>query len=301
MTIKVIHDTDIGSDIDDAVCLAYLLAQPECELVGVTTVTGEVEKRAMLASALVRASGKDVPVYPGAAAPLLVPQKQPFAPQAEALAGWDHQEQFPAGEAIEFLRYSIRQHPGEIVLLTTGPLTNAALLFKVDPEIPSLLRSLVMMCGVMKDDTLSRRGSLNLEWNAICDPHATAIVYRADVQVHRSVGLQVTQRVKMPADQVREKFRSFRNPPHQLLPVLDFAEIWFRDNPEITFHDPLAGATIFDERICRFSRGQIEVELGQEDALGATLWTPSESAGPHQVAFDVDTVRFFEHFASAFA
>ena len=43
---KIILDTDIGSDIDDAVCLAYLLAQPECELVGITTVSGEPEKRA---------------------------------------------------------------------------------------------------------------------------------------------------------------------------------------------------------------------------------------------------------------
>ena len=50
MSIKVLLDTDIGSDIDDAVCLAYLLAQPECELLGITTVSGEVEKRAQIAS-----------------------------------------------------------------------------------------------------------------------------------------------------------------------------------------------------------------------------------------------------------
>jgi inosine-uridine nucleoside N-ribohydrolase len=49
MTMKIILDTDIGSDIDDAVCLAYLLAQPECELLGITTVTGEAARRAMLA------------------------------------------------------------------------------------------------------------------------------------------------------------------------------------------------------------------------------------------------------------
>ena len=47
---KILLDTDIGSDIDDAVCLAYLLRQPACELVGITTVTGEPVKRAMLAS-----------------------------------------------------------------------------------------------------------------------------------------------------------------------------------------------------------------------------------------------------------
>ena len=58
MPTKVLLDTDIGSDIDDAVCLAYLLAQPECELLGITTVTGEAEKRARMASALCKVAGK---------------------------------------------------------------------------------------------------------------------------------------------------------------------------------------------------------------------------------------------------
>ena len=58
MSIKVLLDTDIGSDIDDALCLAYLLAQPECELLGITTVTGDVEKRAMLASAQCKVVGE---------------------------------------------------------------------------------------------------------------------------------------------------------------------------------------------------------------------------------------------------
>jgi inosine-uridine nucleoside N-ribohydrolase len=67
--MKLLLDTDIGSDIDDAVCLAYLLAQPECELLGITTVSGEPEKRAMLASALCKAAGKEPPILPGAARP----------------------------------------------------------------------------------------------------------------------------------------------------------------------------------------------------------------------------------------
>ena len=46
---KILLDTDIGSDIDDAVCLSYLLRQPRCELVGITTVSGQPDKRAALA------------------------------------------------------------------------------------------------------------------------------------------------------------------------------------------------------------------------------------------------------------
>lgn len=83
--MKLLLDTDIGSDIDDAVCLAYLLAQPECELLGITTVSGEPEKRAMLASTLCKVAGKEPPILPGAAQPLLVQRAQTSASQSAAL------------------------------------------------------------------------------------------------------------------------------------------------------------------------------------------------------------------------
>src|SRR4051812_27509426 len=195
MPVKILYDTDIGSDIDDAVCLAYLLAQPECDLLGVTTVTGDVELRAQMVSVLCKVAGKAVPIYPGAAQPLLVPQRQPHVPQAAALARWAHDREFPRGAAVEFLRQTIHAHPGEITLLATGPLTNIALLFAVDPDIPALLQGLVMMCGVFA--TRWSRYDGHLEWNALLDPHATAIVYRAPVLRHRSIGLDVTKQVKM--------------------------------------------------------------------------------------------------------
>ena len=129
MATKILLDTDIGSDIDDALCLAYLLAQPECELLGITTVTGQADKRAMLASILCKAAGKDIPILPGSEEPILVPQKQNLTPQAVVLKKWSHKKRFPRGEAIEFLRQTIHRHPGEITLLTIGPLTNIGLLF----------------------------------------------------------------------------------------------------------------------------------------------------------------------------
>ena len=86
---KILLDTDIGSDIDDSVCLAYLLMQPRCELLGVTTVSGQPEKRAQMVSAMLRVAGRrDIPVFPGAPAPLLTPVRQPEAPQASRLCDW---------------------------------------------------------------------------------------------------------------------------------------------------------------------------------------------------------------------
>lgn len=287
--VKLILDTDIGSDIDDAVCLAYLLAQPRCELLGITTVTGEAQKRAMLASALCKVAGRRIPIYPGIEVPV-IDQKQPIAPQATALRKWKHDKSFPRHEAVEFLRRTIRKHPGEVTLLTIGPLTNIGALFAIDPEIPSMLKSLVLMCGVFEPE---ENGIAPLEWNAVCDPHAASIVYKARPRIHRSIGLDVTTKVRMPKDEVRKRFQT-----KLLEPVLDFAEVWFKRAEMVTFHDPLAAATIFDNRICRFEKGRVSVELTDEKLLGKTVWSPGE--GYHKVALSVDAGRFFTHYFGVF-
>ena len=291
--MKVILDTDIGSDIDDAVCLAYLLAHPECELLGITTVSGEPEKRAALASAQCRAAGKDIPVYPGSALTLLNGQRQPACPQADALSRWPHQAEFPRGAAIDFLRRTIRANPGEITLLAIGPMTNIALLMRTDPEIALLLKSLVLMCGVF---TNRRPGAGPLEWNALVDPHATGIVYETPVAQHRSIGLDVTTQVTLPADEVRRRFSA-----PLLRPVLDFAEVWFQrqHRPIITFHDPLAAATIFNDQICTFERGRVEVELCSRHLAGHTFFKADPTAG-HEVALGVNPEAFFEEYFSVF-
>ena len=64
--IKILLDTDIGQDIDDALTLSYLLCNPRCELMGITTVSGVVDERAQMASAICRSVGRDdIPIYPG--------------------------------------------------------------------------------------------------------------------------------------------------------------------------------------------------------------------------------------------
>ena len=286
---KILYDTDIGSDIDDAVCLAYLLSQPECELLGITTVSGEPEKRAMIASAICTAAGHDIPILPGTPAPLLIGQKQAAATQAKALGQWKHRTVFPGTGAVPFLRDVIRRNPGEVTLLATGPMTNIALLFAQDPEIPSLLKQLVLMCGVF---TTVTPGVDRTEWNAVCDPHAAAMVYRAPVPVHRSVGLDVTMRVRMPREQVAETFTA-----DLLKPVFDFAGVWFEHADRITFHDPLAAVSIFDEKVCTFQKGNVEVELTGTHTLGMTCWKP-DAGGRHEVALGVDPDEFFRHYFS---
>jgi purine nucleosidase len=288
--IKVLLDTDIGSDIDDAVCLAYLLSHPRCDLLGVTTVTGEADRRAMMVSAMCRQAGRSIPIYPGAEVPLLLPQKQTHAPQARSIGSWDHQTRFPEGEAIEFLRRTIRQNPGEVVLIAIAPLTNLGLLFSVDPGIPRLLRGLVMMCGRFIDPFPQGYGPL--EWNAYIDAHASAIVYRAPVQQHRSVGLDVTSKVVLREHQFRTAFRDLP----VFAPVMDWADVWFGQFPITTFHDPLAAATVFEPSLCTYQQGCVSLELDDPDQFGLTRWVSEEANGVHEVAVTVDADGFFRHF-----
>lgn len=285
---KVLLDTDIGSDIDDAVALAYLLSQPRCELLGITTVTGRPELRAQLASAICRNAGRDdIPIHCGCPTPLLITQQQPEAPQAAALVNWSRRTDFPPNTAVEFLRQTIRAHPGEITLLTIGPLTNIGLLFATDPEIPGLLKQLVLMCGRFFS-------SMGPEWNAMLDPHATAIAYGNGTQArpprHVSYGLDVTLHCTMLASEVRDRFTA-----RVLRPVRDFAEVWFQHAERLCFHDPLAAACIFEPEICTYRQGMVQVSLNQP-TLGWTVFNDRAEPKPHTVAENVRPGAFFDHF-----
>jgi len=290
LTVKILLDTDIGSDIDDAVCLAYLLAQKDCELLGITTVSGEADQRARLASTLCKQAGREIPIYPGKENPLLVSQRQPTAPQAEALEGWDYQHEFPQNSAVEFLSKTIHSYPGEITLLAIGPLTNIAILFALDPEIPFLLKEIYTMCGAFTNDNPEL---VRLEWNAICDPHAAAIVFQERFARHRSIGLDVTEKICMDAAEVKERLKG-----NLLEPVLDFVEYWFQEEDTLTFHDPLAAALLFDDEICDYEKGTVSVDLALGKTLGLTAWEGDPNKGRHEVPFNVNVERFFDHYFS---
>jgi purine nucleosidase len=133
------------------------------------------------------------------------------------------------------------------------------------------------------------------EWNASLDPHAAAIVYRHSPRLHRTVGLDVTTKLSLSVDEFRARFA------HPLLKtVLDFSEPWFRHRDAVIFHDPLAAAVIFDDTVCRFVRGTVDVELASRQAAGATYWTVDPAAGRHEIAVSVDRDRFFRAYFSAF-
>lgn len=291
--IPILFDTDIGSDIDDAVALAYLLREPRCELVGVSTVSGEPLARAELADAVCQAAGRmDVPVHSGADLPLLGPQLQPHVPQRSALERFPHRTDFQPGSAVPFMREVIRARPGEVTLLAVGPLTNVSALFTMDTEIPRLLKRLVWMGGIY---TTRISGASRAEWNARCDPHAAQKVLQSPVPEVTLFGLDVTLRCVLDAGECRQRLRG-----GPLDVVAAMAEVWFGQRDHITFHDPLAAVAIFHPELCGYARGTAEVELHSPRIPGMTHWT-EDAAGPHQMAATVEAGAFFQQYFSVFA
>ena len=288
-SIPVLLDTDIGSDVDDALALLYLLCQPRCALLGVTTVMGEPEKRAALADALCRAAGQsDVPVHVGAPASLQVGSRQPQAPQASVLHGaWPHRIFRPEDTAAGFLRETIRAHPHEVTLVAIGPLTNIARLFMLDPETAPLLRHLILMGG--------RYGGAEgggPEGNILGDPHAASLVFQSPVPHLTAVGIDVTSPCYRHAADCRRRFSALGG-PFELVNAMA-AESYDRYGG-ITFHDPLAAAFAFEPSLCRVTPGRVQVDLGNTETQGTTRWVDHD-AGPVWLARESDPAAFFRHF-----
>lgn len=287
--VSILLDTDIGSNIDDAVALAYLLKHPRCELLGVTTVSGEPVVRARLVSAVCTAFGRpEVPVHCGAVAPLLIDQQQLTVSQSKVLEHWPHRSDFDENTAVDFLRRTIRERPGQITLLSIGPLTNIALLYALDPEIPILLKRHVMMAGLY----FGRQPGYGLrEWNALVDPHATAIVFAKGPADMRCVGLDVTVPCRIPTEGFRDHCRD-----GSLRIIHDMAETWLAGRSEVIFHDPLAAACVFRPDLLRWTQGHVEVELQSESLQGMTAFSKNIHRKIHQVAAEVDAPAFFKHY-----
>lgn len=285
---KVILDTDIGTDIDDSWCLTYLLAHPECELLGVTTVSGQADERAQMADAICKHMGKNIPVHAGIELPLFTPQRQPFAKQYEAIDKWQHQEHF-TNDAVEFLRKTIHENPGEITLLCIGPLTNIGALIATDREIPSLLKGIVLMGGRFFHDIPYLPSA---EWNIYCDPYAAKLVYDAPFKSAISIGLDVTRQVAMSKQDIKEKMTA-----DCIRPALDFAHVWFEEGnkTQSLFHDPLAGAIIFDKDICTYEKGVVDVELKSDRVIGTTHFT-HDANGTWEVGKTVSAEKFFNNY-----
>jgi purine nucleosidase len=291
---KILFDTDIGSDIDDALALAYLLNNPKCDLLGITTVSGEPVERAMIADSICEIYSQNIPIYPGISDPIKGTQIQPTAQHKEVIKKYKHKTSFPLNQSVLFLQKTIREYPHEVVLLATGPLTNIATLFEIDPEIPSLLANFVTMTGVYRDKFTSCEKWTFPEWNTRMDPEAVDIVFNAIPDNNQIIGLDITAQVYENSLEIEKMFK-------QYLPkiYLDFEKEWIKKTENVTFHDPLAATVIFNDKVCNFNQTTIEVELNNKKMNGMTKLT-NTNKGKHRIAVDVSRQAFFQEFYSVF-
>ncbi len=291
---KIILDTDIGDDIDDALALAYALMCGEIELLGVTTVFRDTVRRAELACSVLEALGRsDVGVYAGLGKPLLDPVAEG---RAAIAAHRPHQmqaiERYPAStppadtRAVDFIVDTVMSGDGDVTLVPIGALTNIACAFALEPRMADKAR-ICLMGGCTN--------RVRPEWNVLCDPEAARIVFGAGVPI-TMVGLDVTERCRMNFDQVRA-IGAVDRPINRL--CLELIQLWGGDDPEPRplLHDPLAVAMVFDPTFCETRRMRIGVETRPERLNGATVPARASDAEPNaDVCVAVDAPRFLDRF-----
>ena len=200
MQRKIIYDTDPG--VDDAMALYYALAHPALEVVAITTTFGnvQVEQAAQNALYLSALTGRSIPVALGAAQPLVKPPQSPPA----NIHGADGLGNLPTRipvtgspdprTAAQMIVDLAHAQPGELTLVAVGPLGNLAAALEMEPQLPALLREVVLMGGtVMEAGNVSPVAEANI-WN---DPHSADIVFSAGWPL-TMVGLDVTHQVILP-------------------------------------------------------------------------------------------------------
>jgi len=294
--VKIIFDTDIGTDVDDLVALALVLNSPEIELAGVTCVYGDVLMRARMVLKLLRMRGRgDVPVTMGAAAPLL--SDRPIysgAHEGRRFLEAEDEALQPASEfAVNFIVRSVMDNPGQIHLLCIGPLTNAALAFRQEPRLAQNLAGLTIMGGAFQRsaDVYADYG----EYNIVSDPEAAHIVFSSGTPI-TLIPLDVTTQVRITsADSAR--IREAGTPFHQA--VADQIDLYsyFADRGWTHMHDPLAMAVLIRPELVSLTPLHVDVETGGRFAAGVTFMRSPDADWPEnaRVALDVD-VKGFEDF-----
>ncbi len=305
MAKKIILDCDPG--VDDALAIAYALGSSDLDLVGITTVAGNVSLDKTTANALRLREflgAPEVPVTAGSAMPLLRP---PIT--AEHVHGADglRGAQLPAatagpapGHATDFIVDTVMAQPGEITVVAVGPLTNVALALRRAPALAASVRDFVIMGGS------SARGNVTpaAEFNIAADPEAASIVFSAGWTV-TMVGLDVTEQATASAAVITRFAALGRLASELLLPCLrshaDGDRVVTSPGPDPgdgdpAVHDLCAVAYVARPDLLTCQPARVEVEIAGRWTSGMTV--TDFRAGPANrntvVATAIDVPAFWD-------
>ena len=308
---SIILDCDPG--IDDALAIAFACGHPGLELLGLTTVGGNVDLAKTTANALsVRefVGCPEVPVVAGSPVPLLRAVLDARRVHGESGLG---AARLPAalsgardGHAVDFLIDTIGAAPGAITLVATGPLTNIALAVRREPRLVTQVRDFVIMGGS------AGRGNVTpaAEFNIAVDPEAAAIVFAAGWTV-TMVGLDVTYQARATPG-VLERMRGLgRLGSDLLLPALSGYQYeasaalgrapGHGDGPAV--HDVCALALVAEPSLFGCVPARVEVETAGRWTAGMTVtdFTAAEDQRNALVAMSVDVPGFWDLVLGAYA
>ncbi len=310
--IPILIDCDTG--IDDALALLYAAASPEAEIVAVTCCSGNVEAHQVAENtrAVLELAGRpDVEVALGRTVPLV--RGLEITPETHGPKGIGYAELPPPSRPLsdrhgaDLIVEEARRRPGEITMVTLGPLTNLAVAVEREPDLPRLLRRLVMMGGSYRSPGNT---APTTEWNIHCDPEAAKAVLAAwmaaaaggdsgAVPRPLALGLDVTERAKITPDHVVALARRAGSRPDDSIalargedpmqatrsvasdPIVRFVADALRFYMEFHsrydgfygafIHDPLALAAALDPGLVRTEALTVDIELDGMLTTGETV------------------------------
>ena len=271
---RVMIDTDPG--VDDALALLLAMRSPELKIEAITPVAGNVPLDLTLPNTLrmVEIAGRtDIPVAGGANRPLLRQLvSATYAHGENGLGGAVFPEPAtrPVPEpAAVLIGQVVRKFPGEVSLITLGPLTNIAAALSADRELAGMVRSLVMMGGSLSGGNITPAA----EFNIYVDPEAARIVFQSGIPI-TMVGLDVTRRTTLTDDHVRA-LEATQTPVSQAAAkiarnaITHTRERGFLVGPNM--HDSLAVAAFLDPSLLNWKQYYVDVETWGELTAGETV------------------------------
>ena len=327
---------DVDTGVDDAIALVYLLASPDAKLVGIASTGGNVGVEQVCENNLglldlCRVDG--VPVSKGADHPLsspALPVGTVHGPQGLGYAELPPTDRQLSGDdaASAWVRAAY-EHPGELIGLATGPLTNLALALREEPALPTLLRRLVIMGGAY-----DYRGNTNpvAEWNIAVDPEAAAEVFAAwspeatnaveqqhlpilcglDITANISITPDILARLAAAADStttplsVHDERGTRSSASNPLIRVIEDAARFYLESYydrghgyQAHLHDPLAAAAALDPSLVAIRQATVDVELTGTLTRGMTVtdWSGRWGRKPNAlIGVGVDPTAFFDRF-----
>ena len=298
--INIIFDTDPG--VDDAFALLYALNHPNINVLGITTVFGNVPVETSTKNALILSemAHKGTIVYQGANKPLEreITNYPSFIHGYDGLGDTNHpQPKFNANklDAAQFIKNGINENSGNINLVAVGPLTNIANSIKLDPSIANKVNSLLIMGG-----SWLAGGNITpvAEANIYNDPEAAEIVFKSGLPIIM-VGLDVTHKVFLSQKDI-DKLSSLNNSGKFLKKISNIYMKFYKDTRNMDgcfFHDATAviamtNPELFKYKVARVYVSQENLTRGQTVVYLKDLKHETEindNRGFVQVLYDVES------------